>query len=121
MYFISCFDANWMQNQRWFFGHEPAPRDENGRVQYLQGANRCFGYYPTQEEALAAVRENRGDLQECLYAWCVVEHVPAGIHAYSMDAPVWFRWAPGASRREGTWEPAERPPETQQLLGFSIG
>lgn len=44
-------------------------------------SDRCFGYYDTELKAKEAVRQNRGEMQECLYNFLVIEKIGQGIHA----------------------------------------
>jgi len=79
---------------------------KNGRI------SRTFGYYATEAEALEAVKENRGGMDECLYEYAVIEAVPPGIFA-SAEATHWFQWANQA------WTPCECP--FPHVTNFGIG
>lgn len=74
---------------------------------------RCFGWYPSLEEAMSAAASNACDINEAgHYPWLVVESVPPGVYAGGMvDEEHWYRWAQdGEYAGEGSYEPCE-PPE----------
>lgn len=50
---------------------------------------RCFGYYFNFEEAKQAVLENRGNIHECVYTFCVIEEYAPGIHSLGIQK-AWF-------------------------------
>lgn len=52
---------------------------------------RCFGYFLTLDDALAAVEENTGNMQEGLYDYLVIEETRPGIHAETVNES-WFEW-----------------------------
>lgn len=125
MYFITCFDENWLENCRFFHGLAKVPRDKDGQALYKKGSKRCFGYYPDKESALAAVSANVCNIQEYCYSVCVVEYLASGIHALSGKVDqTWFRWtvpADEASQSDGQWLKISRPAETQQIVNFALG
>ncbi len=123
MHFITCFDENWLENQRRFFGFVECPRDD-GKAVYLSSHTRTFGYFVELERALQAVRRNEMDLHECLYTWCVVEHLPEGIHPMGADLDAlgsnehWFRW----DYELRAWQSTSRPAELERVCGgFALG
>lgn len=82
---------------------------------------RCFGYYPTREEALLAVLENRSNLNEGIYNYIVVEKIGIGIHSLS-EEETWFRWLQtGGYLGEGNWRQIAKPPETEHIINYAIG
>jgi len=52
---------------------------------------RCFGFYNTYNEAFKAVEENRGNMEECLYDYIVMEYIEPGIHPM-VHAEQWWQW-----------------------------
>ncbi|SDI57448.1 hypothetical protein [Desulfosporosinus hippei] len=82
---------------------------------------RCFGYYPTREEALLAVLENRCDLNEGIYNNIVVERIDKGIHSIT-EEETWFQWLQtGKYLGEGNWHQISKPPETDHITNYAIG
>jgi hypothetical protein len=68
---------------------------------------RCFGYFHTDTEALVAVTDNSGDLQECKYTHIVIEKQHCGIHAEAVDL-YWFEWIDYVLTG-GEWVACDRP------------
>ena len=116
MYFITCFDRRWLENAELMCAENP-PRDSDGKLPYhANTATRCFGYFSDLARAKAAVERNEMDLHECLYIYCVIEHLPEGIHPLDLDTPpLWYGW------RENAWTPIEAPEATRQMIGFALG
>ncbi len=52
---------------------------------------RTFGFFNTYTEAIAAIEENRCNMQECLYDYLVLEYIDPGIHPLSHIVE-WFKW-----------------------------
>jgi hypothetical protein len=126
MYFITCLNEVWRRNARRMRGILPLERGADGRVNYEPGENtRCFGYFPTIEEAESAVRENLGDIHECWYTLCVIEKLQPGIHPMgwledeSFPRPMWFEWT--GSSENGSWQPIECPEEAKGIVNFALG
>lgn len=116
MYFVTCFDERWMENLRRCMGlSKPA----EGEPLYLEEArSRCFGYFGDRADAERAVPANSMDLQERLYRWCVIEHLPQGIHPLGDSSQnLWFCWSETAR----AWQPCPQPPECEQTVNFSLG
>lgn len=117
MFFITCFDANWLENLRRMA--TGAPRDESGKMLYLRQHRRCFGYFAGKSRAIAAVERNEDDLQECLYSYCVVEELSEGIHPipHELDGSntTWFKW----EDYSGRWVRIDQPEETRKSICFA--
>jgi len=80
-------------------------------------SDRIFGYYPTFEEAEAAVKKNLMNMHECLYNLLVIEEVRPGIHPIC-EKEWWYHW--DYSRDE--WKPIdEKPKAFAGLINFGIG
>lgn len=75
---------------------------------------RTFGYYRGFQKALQAVKDNRGNMHECLYQYLVMERIGEGIHALADDAQ-WFKWT---GRR---WMPSLRPEWARGFTNWAIG
>lgn len=71
---------------------------------------RCFGFYYFLPFAEQAVKENRGDMEECHYSYIVIEKIGAGIHAHATDIK-WYKWTYNKENfdDEPFWEQCERP------------
>lgn len=81
----------------------------------------CFGWYPTSEQAVAAVLENAADINEGgRQGYIVVEAVPWGVYSAGMisEKPLWFSWfQEGPCAGEGYYRPCEAP---QEIGGVDI-
>lgn len=119
MYFINCFDDNYLENAQATLAENP-PRDvTTGQVIYhQQAAHRRFGYFVDKTTVVRAVRENWGDLQEHLYSYCVVEFLPEGSHPFPDEQDrTWFKWDSGNQK----WAPCEQPAVFDSFAGFALG
>ena len=65
----------------------------------LADRRRTFGFYNTYIEAYMAVKENRMNMQECLYNYLVLEYIEPGIHP-TVHAIEWWKW----NYEEHKWE-----------------
>lgn len=92
------------------------PYDTEGKKTFGNSKpTRVFGYYGTLKQAIEAVKDNRGGMDECLYQWIVIEEIPEGIHASTIEE-YWFEWI--AQR----WQPIEQKPERfRSIVNFGIG
>ena len=74
MWFITCF------------------KEYSNNTESLIGKHfRCFGYYKTEEDAIAAVTENCCDIQERCYDYAMVEYIPGGVYALA-EKRLFFKW-----------------------------
>ncbi len=78
--------------------------------------NHTFGYYPTFEEAHAAVTDNVGNMCECMYDYIVIENIPSGVHALS-DGENWYQW----SSNLNCWQSCVKPEEFRGIINFALG
>lgn len=116
MYFVTCFNEHWMESLRRFAGLSSFS-DAQGQGA-AEARSRCFGYFAKRSDAERAVLANSMDLHECLYTWCVIEHLPEGIHPLGdADQNLWFRW----SEQAQAWQPCQQPEECEQSVNFSLG
>ena len=60
-------------------------------------ASRTFGFYTFYKEAFDAVFQNRGNMQECLYEYLVIEYIEPGIHP-EVHIEEWYEWDKESSR-----------------------
>lgn len=77
---------------------------------------RCFGYFPTFNEAEKAVLNNYCDIFEYIHEYAVIEKVEDGIHQIDLS-PTWYKWD---SEKE-CYEKVDRPDFAQGYVGWSIG
>jgi hypothetical protein len=77
------------------------------------GNSRCFGYYPTKEEAIEAVKANAGNLQDHEYHYLVIEEIPKGIHPCAKEV-AWFKW-------NGGWNEINKPVQTEEISNHAFG
>ena len=75
-------------------------------------SQRCFGFTFEKEGAFERVRENRGDIQELLYEYCVIEEYEEGIQSLS-ETVQWFKWVETpethGSQMMGHWKECKVP------------
>lgn len=77
---------------------------------------RCFGYFPTFEEAKDAVLNNRCDIFEYIHEYAVIEKVEDGIHQIDLN-PTWYKW----NVEKGDYEKTEEPDFAKGYVGWGIG
>ena len=99
-YFITCFENLPSENK------------------IHMGSSRCFGYYNSFEEADEAVKENRCDLHEYLYKYCLVEAITPGIHQICLVEDRHFY---EFDTHKGCWEPKPEPECLARIINFAIG
>jgi hypothetical protein len=87
------------------FKPEPPRRD---------GCNRCFGYYLLEKDARRSVYLNRGNMQESLYNFIVIEKIGQGIHAMA-EAVQWYEW------RHNKWTEITPPEFSVGICNYAIG
>jgi hypothetical protein len=76
--------------------------------------SRTFGYYRGFPSALKAVKENTGNMHECLYTHLVMERIGEGVHALTKDEQ-WFRWF------RNKWTPCEKPDWARGIVNWAVG
>lgn len=91
---------------------------------------RCFGWYPTLEEALSAAADNACDINEAgHWPWLVVESAPPGVYCGPLhDGERWYAWVQeGTYAGDGHYDPCG-PPEGvavfeggMRVCGFGMG
>lgn len=88
--------------------------DERGLFVHRK-ARRTFGYFKELDDALQAVKENRCNMQECLYNYLVIEGIGEGIHAYCNE-DYWFEW------QDNHWQRILGKPEfLNGIVNFAFG
>lgn len=58
---------------------------------YKSCRSRTFGFANDFNEAFQYIQENRGNMEECLYDYLVVEYIEKGIHPM-VHVEQWFKW-----------------------------
>ena len=76
MYFITCFSR-----------YEPNTRIGVPDI----GSARTFGYYADRDEAIEVVKKNNCDIQERIYRYAVIEHIPEGLYNLATER-LFFEW-----------------------------
>ena len=76
MYFITCFS-------RFEFNERLGVADI--------GSSRTFGYYNDRSKAIEVVKNNYCDIQERLYKYAVIEHIPEGFYNIAEER-IFFEW-----------------------------
>ena len=77
-------------------------------------ARRTFGYFHTIDDAIKAVVENRGNMQECLYNYLVIEGIGEGIHRLA-EQEIWYEW------KDGKWTLCNKPEFLKSIINFALG
>jgi len=87
---------------------------------------RVFGYFPAEEQAREAIKNDFADFNEGgKYEYLVIEEVLPGIHPDTRDIQ-WYRHfiaLPGkrGERIKGRFEPIDKPAGAETATNFSIG
>lgn len=85
--------------------------------QYKQLNSRTFGFYANHLEALVAINENRGNMEECLYDYIVLESIDEGIHPLVKSAE-WWKW----DTRIKAWiYIKDSPKEYEHITNWALG
>jgi hypothetical protein len=66
-------------------------KSPNRDPKYLPPRSRTFGFYNTYSEAYEAVKENYGNMEECVYDYIVMEYIEPGIHPM-VHYVQWWEW-----------------------------
>lgn len=86
---------------------------------------RCWGWYPTLEEAIESVKMNAGDMAECCYySHVVIEVVSCGIPSIPSDKEHWFKWKVDPKDKHGfngQWHKCSKPAWSIGFKGWSLG
>lgn len=99
MYFITCLE----NLERDILGWMDPPR--------------CFGYFPTYERAVEALKTNECDVWEMgIYNYAVIERIKPGIPPH-VEEIAWFKFD---SNRERFYE-IEKPEETEGECNYALG
>jgi hypothetical protein len=77
---------------------------------------RCWGYYFEADDALEAVKQNVGGMDDMLYNYLVIEQVSEGIGA-TAQALWWFRY----DNAFESWVPCECPLGDACPVNIGIG
>lgn len=93
---------------------------------YGHTSSRCFGMYFSEEDALAAVNSNQGDMHELLYTYLVIQKIGSDVDGFDNDGQTWFKWndnevsiGSNSIGDRGKWTKIERPEETKHIMMFS--
>jgi hypothetical protein len=70
----------------------------------------------TEEEALDAVAQNRGNMHECLYNYLVIERTPSGIHALA-ESEQWYQW----NETDNKWAFCTKPTMLEGIISWAVG
>jgi hypothetical protein len=65
---------------------------------------RTFGFFLDLNKAEESVKNNEGNLNECLYDFLVIEEIGEGIHSPSQQE-IWYAW------NNKNWEKLNEKPE----------
>jgi hypothetical protein len=76
--------------------------------------HRCFGYYLSEKDARRSVDLNRGNAQECLYNFLVIEKIGEGIHRHA-EVVQWYEW------QDDKWTEIPPPKFSIGICNYAIG
>jgi hypothetical protein len=80
------------------------------------GDMRCWGYYRIYDNAVDVVLNNRTDINEGIYNYCVIEEIGEGLASYPKT-----RWFYKFNKNDNKYEPIEDPEEVKHVCNFAIG
>jgi len=86
--------------------------------------SRSWGWMPTLKGAQTAVRKNSADMHECMYNYCLIEQVPAGIIPIGAKVMGWYKWDPDPKDKDnfrGKWKRCPEPEWSKNTFGWSLG
>ena len=89
-------------------------RHPKGEIK-IKHTTHTFGYHYGLKQALHALRENHGDMYECLYNYLVIEQIDDGIQSL-VNAYIWFKWKEGIG-----WTKCDRPVWARGITNWAIG
>ncbi len=75
------------------------------------GNSDTVGWYVDEMEAIKAVKENRGAMEDCLHNYAVIEELPPGIGALPTKE-TWFKW----DDEEHAFKPIPKPEEVSYII-----
>lgn len=79
--------------------------------------SRTFGFYDHYNDANTAIRENRGNMEECLYDYLILEYIEQGIHPMVLKEE-WWMWNTALNR----WMELEtKPTEFAGIVNWALG
>lgn len=60
----------------------------------INNDTRCWGWWPTEKEALESIEVNDCDMQECYYNYLVLEQTPSYIGGFTQKNynQRWYMW-----------------------------
>lgn len=76
---------------------------------------RTFGFYPSKQAALMAIRRDPACTHECLYSHLVVEEFGPSIHAHARSE-LWFKWDAPAR-----WRRCKKPEPLMAIVNWGMG
>ena len=92
----------------------------NGALSDTLGDTRTVGYFPTREEANAAVLDNSMDMQEGRYMYAVVERSLPGVYNYQCEEQ-WYEWGHDQESGQDSYAPIEKPEKFRRVVGWGLG
>lgn len=82
------------------------------------GTSRLIGWYGAYETAVSAVTENWCGIDECCYAYALIEKIEEGLYKPANSSERWwFKY----DQVTDTYDPVEEPKEYEHYSGFTIG
>lgn len=100
----------------WFITAVKASRESIGNPTLLVDTHRTFGFYKERSNACEAIDENRGNMQECLYNFLVLEELAEGIHP-EVRVELWYKWDEQWRR----WIPCNKPSDLEGIINWALG
>jgi hypothetical protein len=76
--------------------------------------SRTFGYFVRFPDAVAAAETNRGEMNETIYNYLVIEKIGGGIHSFT-ESEFWYKWA------KNKWISCQKPKWSEGMTNWAIG
>ena len=90
------------------------------RKRIISNNSRCFGWYPSFEEAQETVENNYSDIHEYSYKYAVIEKMADGMRlGFERPEEWWYEWE--GSHEDGKYVKINKPKELKGVIGWGIG
>jgi hypothetical protein len=82
---------------------------------------RCWGWWPTEYQAVKSIKGNDGDMHEGTYNYLVLETFPPYAFGCAQKGykKTWYTWV--GSEDTGRWRKCKEPAWTKCVSGWGIG
>lgn len=80
----------------------------------LEPIHRTVGWFKTFQQAVEAICENRGGMDDHLYDYAVIEVIPPGVYTRAKDI-AWFKF------ENDKWESCQPPEWSNGTINWGMG